>query len=150
MVNKSFGLSNATTSVAQSGESDASGLNGWASSDNGLGTFGLRSNANGSNASNTSDNGNMNWTSQTQVGKLMASNVANSGGGDLWSNEVNGHGNFNHNLDDFLKNDKVMYMSGVVRVKTENGLSFLDSCLKQFVLMNRFNRKRRKWLEIKP
>lgn len=146
MVNKSFGLSNATTSVAQSGESDASGLNGWASSDNGLGTFGLRSNANGSNASNTSDNGNMNWTSQTQVGKLMASNVANSGGGDLWSNEVSGHGNFNHNLDDFLKNDKVMYrgVQFIVRVKIENGLSFHDSCLKQFVLMNRFNRKKRK------
>ncbi len=87
MPNKSFGLNN-NTSVQSADDSN------WS---DGLGHF--RS----SNSTNTGDPS-MNWSSSgTNINavKLIASNS-----GDLWSSE--NHNNFNQNLDDLLKTDKVI------------------------------------------
>lgn len=95
MVNKSFGLNNNTSSAVDSVDNT---INGW--SNDGLGQFGR------SGSNNTSDNNIMNWTNPAQANKLIP-NSSNSSSSDLWSNDISNHNNFNHNLEDFLKNDKV-------------------------------------------
>ena len=96
MPNKSFGL-NTNTSVQSTDD------NNW--STDGLGHF--RS----SNNTNTGDSS-MNWSSSgaaLTAANLISSNSSNSSSSDLWSND--NHNNFNQNLDELLKNDKVIINS---------------------------------------
>ena len=95
MPNKSFGL-NTNTSVQSADD------NNW--SNEGLGHF----RASNNNSNDTS----MNWSSSGTAltgAKLISANSSNSNGSDLWSTD--NHSSFNQNLDDLLKNDKVIHMT---------------------------------------